>query len=385
MSSNHRFLSLDVFRGIAIAGMILVNTPGSWNYVYRPFDHAAWNGLTPTDLVFPFFMFIMGMSIFISMRKTHFIFSVALAKKIIVRSILIFLIGLIINWAAIGAYSYHQIAVPENALFKNLFITFSDFSHLRILGVLQRLAMCYAVVSFFCFFIKQRAIPAIVIIGLVIYFTLLMLGNGFEQSENNLIAIIDRHIFGAAHIYKENGISFDPEGLLSTLPSILHTFIGFYCGQFLFNQQNKENSALMLFVIGTSLLFIGFLISFGCPINKKIWSPSYVFVTCGISAQFLALLIWIIDIKHRSFGNRFFAVFGVNPLFCYILSAFLTTIIFDTVFITNGLSIHAILYDRILQPFIGNHSGSLIYAAICVFIIWLICDPLYKKHIYIKL
>lgn len=386
MSKNNRLLSLDVFRGLTVAGMILVNTPGSWSYVFAPLGHASWNGLTPTDLVFPFFMFIMGMSMFISLRKEHFVASAELIKKIVIRSVLIFFIGLFISWLARGAYSYPQIAAQGGTTLQTLATAFGQFSHLRILGVLQRLAICYAVVSLLCLVIQHRYIPLLVATGLLVYWGILFAGHGFEQSENNIISIVDSAILGTSHMYKDGGIALDPEGLLSTFPSIFHTFIGFYCARLLFQQKDRLNSMLVLFVSGTSLLFIGYLISYGCPINKKIWSPSFVLVTSGIALLLLALLMWIIDFKQHSFANGFFAVFGVNPLFSYILSALITTIFFDTVYFgKSALSIHTLLYEHTLQPLLGNYFASLCYAITCVLVIWFICYPLYKKQIYIKL
>ena len=204
VTSNKRLLALDVMRGSTIAGMILVNNPGSWGYVYSPLKHAQWNGLTPTDLIFPFFMFIMGISTYISLRKYNFTFSTPAALKIIKRTIVIFLIGIAINWFALLCY-YHD-PLP--------------FAQIRVLGVMQRLALCYGASALIALLIKHKYIPYLIVALLVGYFILLITGNGFAYNETNILSIVDRSILGDAHMYQDNHI--DPEGLLSTIPYIAH-------------------------------------------------------------------------------------------------------------------------------------------------------------------
>lgn len=224
VTSNKRLLALDVMRGITIAGMILVNNPGSWGYVYSPLKHAQWNGLTPTDLIFPFFMFIMGISTYISLRKYNFTFSTPAALKIIKRTIVIFLIGIAINWFALLCY-YHD-PLP--------------FAQIRVLGVMQRLALCYGASALIALLIKHKYIPYLIVALLVGYFILLITGNGFAYNETNILSIVDRSILGDAHMYQDNHI--DPEGLLSTIPSIAHVLIGFCVGKLLMEVKDiREN------------------------------------------------------------------------------------------------------------------------------------------------
>lgn len=367
---KQRLLALDVLRGITIAGMILVNNPGSWSKIYAPLAHAQWNGLTPTDLVFPFFMFIMGISTYISLRKYNFRFNADAVRKIIKRTLVIFAIGLGLSWFALICYN-------------------SDwwpFAHIRILGVMQRLAICYGATALIALSMKHKHIPYLIAILLTAYLFVLLFGKGFEYNETNILSVADRWILGAEHMYKDNGI--DPEGLLSTIPSIAHVLIGFCCGKLLLEVKDIHEKIERLFIIGTILTFAGFLLSYGCPINKKIWSPSFAIVTCGLASSFLALLIWIIDIKGYKGWSRFSEVFGVNPLFMYVLAECLSALLGGGIRMShNGgsISLKGYIYEVLLSPALGDYFGSLVYALLFVALTWSIGYILYKKKIYIKI
>lgn len=388
---NKRILALDILRGITIAGMITVNNPGSWSYMYAPLRHAEWNGLTPTDLVFPFFMFIMGISTYISLKKYNFEFSASAAAKIIKRTIFIFLIGLGIGW--FSRFCYYWGSAPADLSFgEHLWAAAWTFDRIRILGVMQRLALCYCATSLIALTLKHRYIPYLIATLLVGYFILLMVGNGFAYNETNILSVVDRAVLTPAHMYKDNGI--DPEGLLSTIPSIAHVLLGFWVGELMLGKKHTGsreeflNSQLItLFLTGVILTFSGFLLSYGCPINKKIWSPTFVLTTCGLASSLLALLIWIIDVKGYKKWSVFFESFGVNPLFMYVQGGVLG-ILFNTVKIPWGeewVSIHRVLYNFLLQPVFGNTGGSLAYALVFIAINWSIGYQLYKRKIYIKL
>ncbi len=381
-----RLLSLDILRGITIAGMILVNNPGTWGSIYAPLEHAAWNGLTPTDLVFPFFMFIMGISTYFSLRKYQFTFSWAALWKIVRRSAVILLIGWAIAWFAL---SLRGIANPEVSFFDAV----TNFSNIRILGVLPRLALCYGASAILAICFKERTIGWITAGILVVYSVILVLGHGFEFSDRNIISIIDHRVLGANHMYADtiDGVTlkFDPEGFISTLPSIAHCLIGFLCGAMIVRTKDNEKRAFNLFIIGAILTMAGFLLSYGLPINKKVWSPTFVFTTCGLASTLLALLIWVIDIKGKQSWCRFFEVFGINPLFLYVLSAVLG-ILFSFIKLPIGdsmVSIHTIIYKYMLLPVCADNKtlASLFYAIVFVLINWCAGVPLYKKKIYIKI
>lgn len=367
MASSGRLLSLDVMRGITIAGMIMVNNPGSWEYVYAPLRHAAWNGLTPTDLVFPFFMFIMGVSMFFSLRKYDFKLSRESVTKILKRTALIFLVGFGLN--LFGHLCYNG---------------FTGFENLRILGVMQRLALAYGFGSLIGLAVRHKYILHVAIGILIFYWGLLGLTNSMILSEENVIALVDRSLFGASHMYHDyttegTRIAFDPEGFLSCIGSIAHVLLGFYVGKVILDcKKNNELIIRSIFIFGTLILFAGLLLSYGCPINKKIWSSTFVLTTCGFASLFLALLIWTIDINGKKGWTLFFDSFGINPLYLYVQGTMLS-IIFDKI----GFSGYT--YHTILAPVFGDYGGSLAWALLFVVINWIPGYYLYKKQIYIKL
>ncbi len=388
----NRLLALDILRGITIAGMILVNNPGSWGHIYPPLEHASWNGLTPTDLVFPFFMFIMGVSTYFSLRKFNFDLTWSAGMKILKRTVVIFLIGMFIAWLSLTLRGWLSNGM---AVFDAMF---SQFDSIRILGVMPRLAICYGIASIVALLChgKQKPISVLIVAFLVVYAFLLLIGNGFAFASENIIAIVDRNVLGEAHMYADTvdglTLKFDPEGLLSTLPSIAHTLIGFLVGGMIIRTKDNTLRINNLFILGTILTFAGFLLDFGMPINKKIWSPTFVMTTCGLASSFLGLLIWIIDIKGYKKWCRFFEAYGVNPLFMYVLGAVLSIIIsFVTVpysAVESGvISIKGWLYKAIWIPVAGGDEtlASLFFAITFVLVTWIFGYFLYKNKIYIKI
>lgn len=382
-----RLKSLDIMRGLTVALMILVNNGGEQNY--HILTHSKWNGLTPCDLVFPFFLFMMGMSTYLSLRKTEFKPSLMIYKKIAKRTILLFLIGLSINW--------FDMICSGNGL---------DFAHLRIWAVLQRIALCYGIVSLLAIHINQRYFIHI-ILGIIIgYMGILAFGNGYAYDASvNIIAQADLHIFGYDHLYHKSPV--DPEGLLSTLPAIAHTMIGFLCCKYIsIAGQNVHSKIKFLKISGLVMLILGFFLSLiGFGINKRIWSPSYVFVTCGFAAWILSLLIQWID-KGETNAKRkeeiiaegkgeiiaegktikrkenpitvLFLSFGMNPLFLYVLSEFLA-IVFGTYGIKDDLL--GLIRNVISDEYLVSLTYALLFVAIHAAMgIWM-----YRKKIFIKL
>ena len=383
-----RLLALDILRGITIAGMILVNNPGSWGHIYAPLAHAQWHGLTPTDLVFPFFMYIMGISTYFSLRKYDFKFSGATLWKICRRTVVIFAIGL----AIAGFGMFLRGITSGKALAEAVF----TFDHIRILGVMPRLAICYGFGSMIALALSKKALPWFIAAMLVVYAVILFVGNGFEFASNNVIAIVDNAVLGPDHMYTDHvggeSLKFDPEGLLSTLPSIAHMLIGFVCGGIIVATKDNNLRINKLFIIGTILTFSGFLLDFGIPINKKIWSPTFVLTTCGLASSFLGLLIWIIDIKGYRRWCRFFEAFGINPLFMYCLGAVLSIIIgaikVPYAAVESGVTtLKGWIYQAVLMPACADNAtlASLCFAILFVLLNWCIGDILYKKKIYIKI
>jgi predicted acyltransferase len=384
-STPQRLRSLDILRGITIAGMILVNNPGSWASIYAPLAHASWNGLTPTDLVFPFFLFIMGISAYISLRKYDFTYSNAVARKIIKRTTLIFAIGLAIAWFSLFCRTWNALSADDLPFWERLLRSSITFDRLRILGVMQRLALTYGITALIALCLPHRLIPSLIALLLTAYALLLWLGNGFIYGESNILSIVDRALLGIHHIYNDKGI--EPEGILSTIPAVAHVLIGFYTGKKLMETDRIDKKIQQLFITGTLLTILGFLWSYGCPLNKKVWSPSFVLTSCGFASSLLALLIWAIDVKGYRPTARFFESFGVNPLFTYVLAAFLAILTANIRIPIAGsaTSLHGIAYHHFLQPLLGPYPASLAYALLFLTLIWAIAHILYRKKIYIKI
>lgn len=386
-STNKRLLALDILRGMTIAGMILVNNPGSWGAIYAPLRHAAWNGLTPTDLVFPFFMFIMGISTYLSLNKYHFHPEGTVIRKIIRRTVVIFLIGLGIGWFSRFCNTFYALGSEDISFWERLGRSCWTFDRMRILGVLPRLALCYGAAALIAVTVRHNRIPWIIGILLCGYAVILWVGHGCEISEANIVGVVDRAILGPAHMYREGDLAFDPEGLLSTLPAIAHVLIGFCCGKLICTPAKTSDQLLKLFLIGSVMMLVGWLLSYGCPINKKVWSPTFVLMTCGMASSLLALLIWIIDVKGIKRWSLFFESFGINPLFLYVTASILA-ILLVAIHIPHGtenISLHGAIYQLGLEPLFGPTLGSLVYALLFVGVNWLIGYPLYKHKIYIKI
>lgn len=383
-----RLLALDILRGITIAGMILVNNPGTWSNIYAPLRHAEWHGLTPTDLVFPFFMFIMGISTYFSLRKYQFEFTWQSFAKILRRTIVIYLIGIFIAW-----FGMFLRGICGDKSFIDAVCT---FDHIRVLGVMPRLALCYGIGATMALLIPHKGLPWTVAGLLAIYTVILLVGNGLEFSESSILYIVDNKVLGPNHLYADTvggvRLHLDPEGLLSTIPSIAHMLIGFICGGLIMRTKDNNLRINSLFIVGTILTFSGFLLDYGLPINKKIWSPTFVLTTCGLASSFLGLLIWIIDIKGYKKWCRFFESFGVNPLFMYCLGAILS-IVLGAISVpwssaeSGYISLRNILYRECIVPLCGDNIclASLIFAIVFVLINWCIGYILYRKKIYIKI
>lgn len=321
------------------------------------------------------------------MRKFEFKLSAPVSWKIVKRTIVIFAIGLALAWFGHFCRSL--------AAGKPFLDAINNLETMRILGVMPRLALCYCAASFIACTVNFKRIPWVIAALLVVYSLILVLGNGYAISEDNLLYRIDNAVLGSNHMYKglavwkvlENS-AFDPEGFVSTLPAIAHVLIGLMCGHLIITIKDNDERVKNLFIVGAILMTIGWLLSYGLPINKNIWSPTFVLVTCGMGSTLLALLIWIIDIKGYKAWSRFFETFGINPLFLYVLGGALG-ILFGCIKLPIGeemVSIHNIIYKNFLLEVFGDkYFASCLYAIIFVCINWCIGYVLYKKKIYIKI
>ncbi len=394
---QQRYYSLDVFRGATVALMILVNNPGSWAHIYSPFEHATWHGCTPTDLVFPFFLFTVGNAMAFVMPKFEQKGTSFFLRKVIRRTILILVIGLFLNWSPFIQW-------------KDDHLVFKSWGNIRILGVLQRIALSYFFASLIVYFTKTRTSQIICAAILIGYWLLCwMLGDkndpyslpGFFGTD------IDKEILGINHMYKGEGVAFDPEGLTSTIAAIVQVVFGYYAGKYIREkgrnpETTSENTTTKnsfyemlshLFITGAILIFTGFCWDMVFPINKKIWTSSYVLYTTGLALMVLGLLIYLIEFrKARGAWSRFFDVFGKNPLFIFFLSGFLPRILalFRWVDHTSAgkpvyISPFPWFYDHICEPLFTNlKNSSLLYALCMVAFYWAIVYFLDRKRIYIK-
>ena len=352
-----RLISLDVLRGITVAGMILVND--GYGDTYAPLQHAKWNGMTPCDLVFPFFLFIMGISTYLSLRKFNFQWSPQVGKKILKRTLVIFLIGLFINW--------FDLACDGRPL---------DFAHLRIWAVMQRIALCYCAASLFALFVNHRYTLPTVAVLLVGYAVVLLCGNGYAYDQTNILARVDLSLFGYDHLYHKSPV--DPEGLLGTIPAIAHTLLGFYACKLMAESRDTYEKVLRFLLMGAVMVFAAYLFTYLLPLNKRIWSPTYVLMTCGLCSLLQGILMYVIDIQGRKGWTMPFLVFGVNPLFLYVFSELLAIIFGHT-----GIS--DLIYTGIHAVVANTYNASLAYALTFTLICFLVGYPLYKRKIYIKI
>lgn len=361
---SQRYRSLDVFRGITIASMILVNTPGSWAYIYAPLQHAEWHGYTPTDLVFPFFLIAVGLSMAFSFKNMEGLNAPAFHLKIFRRSIIIFLIGF-----ALTAFPFFG----------------KDYSQIRILGVLQRIAIVYLLASLMIYWLKKPiiiiALSFLILIG---YWQLLLwLGGDNPYSlEGNLARKLDLLLLGENHMWHGMGIAFDPEGLLSSLTATISVISGFLLGLMI---QSMDKTKLLTRLAGLSvvLLLIGYLWSIMLPINKALWTSSYVFVTTGIAGLFLCLIIYIVDFKSYTRWAVPFEIFGRNPLISFIASILWVKTYF--LIRIDGTSAYGWLYNEVFKGIVNPTFGSLLFALVHVLGCWLIAYILYRKRIIIKI
>ncbi len=368
---KERLLSLDAFRGLTIAGMILVNNPGSWSHVYPPLLHAEWHGCTPTDLVFPFFLFIVGVSMSYSYSRFNYNYSTEAGKKLLKRVALIFIIGLLLN-----AFPFYNM----------------DIFSLRILGVLQRIALAFGLAGILVLLMNRWQLIVSAIVMLLGYWYVLWQfgGDAPFELETNVVKQIDTAILTEAHMYKGFGIPFEPEGLLSTVTSAVTVIYGFFVGLAL-RRTTVEIRKNLLYIAGTGVIMIILALIWDqfFPINKPIWTSSYVLYTGGIASILLTLFYWLIDVLKWRKWAQFFVVYGVNPLFGYVLSVVWVKILF-TIQLTDQASGEVIngyswLYSGIFEPVFGNLNGSLMFALFHVIIFWMVLLILYKRKIFIKI
>lgn len=390
---NQRFYSLDVFRGATVCLMIMVNNPGNWAHIYAPLDHAPWHGLTPTDLVFPFFLFAVGNALSFVMPRLEAAGDAVFWGKVIKRSLLIFGIGLFLTWWPFVKWTDTGLAFKPWAYVDAK----GNPQGVRILGVLARIAICYFFASVMIYYLKPKAAFVSGLIILLIYWVLCyQLGDKADpySMTGYFGNKVDKAVLGIAHIYKGEGIPFDPEGIMSTLPAIVQVIFGFMVGDYI--QKKGKNFEMLtgLFVAGVAMILTGFCWDMVFPINKKIWTSSYVVYTTGLATITIATMMYLIEFKNvKGWLSRFFDVFGKNALFVFALSAFLpkglALIRFPDHLDEHGAMVYTNPWNWLYQKVLMHVSddlrvGSLLYALCVITFMWMICYWMDKKKIYIK-
>ena len=360
MTAKQRLLSLDIVRGLTVAGMIMVNN--GHGKAFEMLRHAKWNGLSLSDFVFPFFLFIMGVSIFLSYSRRGFTLTRSNFLKILKRTVILFLLGIAINWV-------------DKLLYTDLVTSFEE---LRFWAVLQRIALCYFFASMFALTCNHRYTLGTAVGLLAVYTVVVLVGNGYvNERAQNLLWIVDEQIFGYNHLYHYQAV--DPEGLVSTISALANVLFGFYCARAMSRQQEISQKVMSLFTIGTLLVIAGFLLQFGLPFNKRIWSPSFACVTSGFCALLLALAMkWIDGEGKRGPWVSFFEVFGINALILYVSSEFLAIIL-------GKLGVLDAFFDLLSACIPYPPIASLVYATLFMLLNWVIGYPLWRRRIIIKL
>ena len=388
-TTTQRYVALDVLRGMTVAGMICVNNPGSWSHIFAPLRHAPWTGCTPTDLVFPFFLFCVGVAMAFSFAKYGDALNGKSAGKLIKRGILIFLVGLGLNMFPFYPTSVHDASwtFGQNWLYW--------LQHFRIFGVLQRIAMCYVLGGFLALWLKT---PKKIIIGIaavtILHWVILMIFGtepGWSTLEGNISGKIDIALLGDNHVYHGYGTAFDPEGLLGALSGAGTVLLGYLIGQIIRRTETKIEVVAKLYTIAAICLALACIWSIALPISKPLWTGSYVLYAGGWAILCLAFFIYFIDIKGKEKFFTPFKAMGMNPLFAFVMAG---------VFVkTFGRVIHWTTADGGSQNPLGwfykncccswlggnNEFASLFYA-ICMVALFLgMAMWLYRKKIIIKL
>jgi predicted acyltransferase len=366
---SKRLISLDIFRGMTIAFMIIVNTPGSWKYVYSQLKHAEWNGCTLTDLVFPFFLFIVGMSAHFSLKKY--------GKKI--------------NSSSILRIFRRMIAIFAVGLFLTIFPYFArDFSTLRIMGVLQRIALAYGIGAIICLAIRKEYLWIVIAVILLFYWAVLSYFGGTDpySLNDNFALKTDLAIIGKNHMYKGFGIPFEPVGLLSTIPSICTVIIGYFTGDLVAKGSASGKTVMKLLLIGAGATGLGYLWGLIFPINKALWTSSYVLYSAGLAMIVLSFIYLIADVLKFKMWGTFFVVFGTNALFTFVLAGIWTKLMLNVIKISSGgvkISFYNWFYEKVCVPVAGNMNGSLMFAVIQMLFLWSLALLLYRRKIMIRL
>jgi predicted acyltransferase len=372
--ARERLLALDLFRGLTVASMLLVNNPGTWSAIYPPLEHAPWNGWTPTDLIFPFFLFIAGITTHLSLskRREQGESDAALVRQILRRGSLIVLAGLLLQ-----AFPYYPI---------------ERITEMRFPGVLQRIGVAYmagALLTLRTTLKQQVLILVALLYGYWFAMTLIPVpGRGMgalllDDPSASLAAWIDRAVFGS-HLWKSSR-TWDPEGILSTIPAIGTLILGVFAGRWLASRRDLSRRLVGLYAAGSILMVAGLMWGWSFPINKNLWTSSYVLFTAGLAAVVLATCIWIVDDVGLRRWTGFFVAFGVNPMIAFVGSGMMARLIYSVITVPyeNGRApIQRVVFERLYAAWLDPRDASLLFAVTFVLVWAVILTALRRRKIY---
>lgn len=375
LSESSRSVSLDVFRGITICLMIIVNSPGKGADMFPFLVHARWFGFTLADLVFPSFLFAVGNSMSFSMRKLDNVAAEVVVRKILYRAALIFIIGFLMYW-------FPFVHRDESGIWQ-----FNPIGQTRIMGVLQRIAISYLVASLIVYYLSFRT-SVIIALGLLLLYWVVLYVFGAPGSElemtGNAVTRLDLFLLGEGHVYRKDLVPFDPEGVLSTLPAIVNVLAGYWAGRYLLRNQYNDTTVSNLFMMGviTVVAALGWSLLF--PISKKLWTSSFAVYTIGIDVIALAVLVFAVEVRQWKINLDFFKVFGRNPLFIYLFSELLY-ITMTTIRLNDDRTVFDWVSYEIFQRLAPGSLGSFITAVAFMLVCWCVGWELNRRKIYIRI
>lgn len=374
-TNTNRFISLDVFRGMTICFMIIVNNPGG-DPSFGPLDHAKWFGFTPTDLVFPSFLFAMGNAMSFSMKKFIGQSNLSVILRILKRSALILLVA----WCLEMLGSIHHDIDGKWSI--------GSFSHMRILGVLPRIALCYLFAALMVYFIKSRNVVIVISAFILIGYWLILRFTGDPNNHfsmlGNVGTWIDKAVLGENHMYHGEGVAFDPEGILSTLPSIVNVICGFYAGKFIQEKGKTYETISRLLLFGFLFIFMALCWNMCFPVAKKLWTSSFVLLTVGLDLVLISALVYVVEMRQRT-GDvwvSFFNTFGKNPLAIYVFGDFFGAV--AGWFYINKMGFNEMMAVKVFLAIAPGAIGSLLFAIYYMLVCWVFGKILDDRKIYIR-
>jgi predicted acyltransferase len=377
---TQRILSLDVFRGATIAAMLLVNNPGDWGSIYAPFEHAKWNGWTFTDVIFPFFLWIVGVAMTLSFTKRigRGVSRKNLALHSVKRSVILFALGLFLT------------GFPFGLLFGDHF----SLATWRIPGVLQRIALCSLLASFAYLYTSTRSQILITAVLLAAYWLLVSLvpvpgyGAGILEPKGCLCWYVDSNLLGGHTWIWAPTPGFDPEGIVSTIPAIATTMFGIFTGCFLQSARSQEEKTAWMFVAGNALLLVGTVMDNWLPINKNMWTSPYAVFMAGLALNVFACCYWLFDVRGVRRATSFFAAFGLNAISIYVVSEFLGKVVDLISWQTSGgkpATLKGIVYENVYASWLAPRNASLLFALSWTLAMFAFAYAMFKRRLVVKL